>query len=93
MSNTKTVYQTDTAGHYLGECDADESPLEPGVWHIPARAVLQPPPTSWPEGQWPRWDGQAWQLVTRPTIAAALSPAQRLAAFLQANPDVQSLIG
>lgn len=48
----------------------------------------------WPDDQWPRFDGHAWQLITRPaaTVSAAPSAAEKLAAFLAANPDVTDLI-
>ncbi len=40
----KTVYQTSSDGVYVGEAEADESPLEPGVFLIPAHCTeLQPP--------------------------------------------------
>ena len=42
--NTKTVYQYDLAGMYVGQTDADESPLEPGVFLIPARCAEVSPP-------------------------------------------------
>lgn len=90
---TKTVYQTDRAGLFVCTTEADESPLEPGVWLLPAGAVETAPPGEWPCTHWPRWDGHAWGLVPRP---AATKPeptaAEKLAAFLQAHPDVQSLI-
>ncbi len=40
---TKTVYQYDLAGLYQNPTQADESPLEPGVYHIPARCTEIPP--------------------------------------------------
>jgi hypothetical protein len=42
--NTKTVYQTDDNGFYIGETIAFESPLEPGVYHIPRGCVEEQPP-------------------------------------------------
>lgn len=88
----KTVYQTDRAGLYTGPTTADPSPLEPGIWLMPAGAVETPPPQTWPEEQWPRWNGSAWELITRPSIAAAQTAAEKLAAFLAANPDVAAMI-
>ena len=48
----------------------------------------------WPADQWPRFNGHAWQLIPRPTatVTAAPSAAEKLAAFLAANPDVSDLI-
>lgn len=88
----KTAYQFDYAGLFAGETVADESPLEPGVWLIPARCTLTPPPDDIPDGQWPRWNGVAWGLVTRPAPSPGPSPAEKLAVFLSANPDVAALI-
>ena len=34
-----TVYQYDLAGLFQGTTEADESPLEPGVYHYPARTL------------------------------------------------------
>lgn len=89
---TQPAYQTDRAGLYAGETVADDSPLEPGVLIVPAGAVLVPPPQSIPDGQWPRWNGSAWDLVPIPPRRAGPSPAEKLAAFLAANPDVAALI-
>jgi len=89
----KTVYQYDVAGRYLGETEADESPREPGVYHFPARTTELAPPAreTWPEGSWPRWIGSGWAMTgsTNPQQRAPeADPLEKLAQFLQANPDV-----
>lgn len=77
-----------------GATDADESPLEPGVYLIPAGCVATEPPTTWGEDKWPRWNGQAWDLVVRPTYAAPNDndPVAKLRAFLASNPDVDAVL-
>ncbi|WP_186113268.1 phage tail protein [Burkholderia gladioli] len=91
--NAIPVYQTDRAGMYCDATMADESPLEPGVFLVPAGAIAVPPPSTWPNGTWPRWNGMAWELVTRPAIASADIALEKLRAFLATNPDVADLIG
>lgn len=59
---TLTVYQTDFRGYYLGPIEADESPLEPGVFLIPAGCHTTAPPTPG-EHQWPAWIDGAWSTV------------------------------
>lgn len=88
----KTVYQTDRAGHYVGETMADESPLEPGVYLMPSGTVAKAPPETWPDDKWPRWIGKRWELIQKPTSANTEDPVAKLAAFLAANPDVAELI-
>lgn len=44
-----TVCQLDDMGYFVGHSFADESPLEPGVYHIPGGCVNVPVPTV-PEG-------------------------------------------
>jgi hypothetical protein len=61
-TKTKTVYQTSHLGVFTGISDADESPLEPGVFLIPAGCVEVPPPLI-PENKAAHWDGKDWQLV------------------------------
>jgi hypothetical protein len=63
--STKIVYQTGPDGRYVGPTEADESPLEPGVWLIPAGAVETPPPEA-PKGHFARWSGKAWEVVPVP---------------------------
>ncbi|MHA3059497.1 phage tail protein [Acinetobacter sp. ANC 4636] len=88
----KIVYQYDTSGLYLGTTVADESPLQQGVFHLPAHCTETPVPTTWAEDQHPRWDGCTWQLVAKPKLTVAESPEQKLADFLKNNPDVVKLI-
>ncbi|MDF3822336.1 hypothetical protein P3G55_20700 [Leptospira sp. 96542] len=56
---SKLVPQLDLLGFFVGMSTADESPLEPGVWLIPAGAIDVPAPDV-PEGQRARWQGGAW---------------------------------
>lgn len=90
---TKIVYQYDIAGMFTGEMEADESPLEPGVFLIPARCVEVSPP-AYSGDQWPRWNGAQWELIT---VSPAkdnqqTSPVDKLRYFLMENPDVAELI-
>lgn len=89
---TKTVYQIDTAGRYVGVTRADESPLEPGVWIMPKGTVEEAPPEQWPEGKLPRWNGTAWGWGNMPAPALPVDPLEKLQAFLQSNPDVAALL-
>ncbi len=57
--DSKVVYQVNDQGLYVGTTTADESPLEPGVWLIPAGCVTVAPPKA-PAGMTCRWDGQQW---------------------------------
>lgn len=88
------VFQFDHSGLYQGFAEADESPLEPGVYLLPARSTRVSPPALIPAGQWPRWNGSAWELVARPYHAQDIEtdPVQKLRNFLSANPDVAVLI-
>lgn len=61
--NFKTVYQINSLGLYISETVADESPLEPGVFHMPALTVEIAPPTPASTAQAPRWTGTEWELI------------------------------
>jgi hypothetical protein len=52
----KQVIQLDSSGYFIGLTTADESPLELGVFLIPAGAVDAPVPVI-PEGQRAKWNG------------------------------------
>lgn len=90
----KTIaFQYDRAGYYQGEVEADESPLEPGVYLLPARSTMIPPPADVPAGRCPRWNGASWVLVNQPPELVAPDPVAKLRDFLSANPDVAALLG
>lgn len=57
----KQVSQLDTAGYFVGSATADESPLEPGVWLLPAGAVDATPPEV-PYGMRARWVGDGFEV-------------------------------
>jgi penicillin V acylase-like amidase (Ntn superfamily) len=59
---TKTVYQMDDAGFYVGRTVADLSPLETNVWLIPRGCVTVTPPKA-TGGKVAKWDGSRWLLV------------------------------
>jgi len=60
------VYQTSYLGYFVAELDADESPLEPGVFHIPGGCVVDPPPSYDPAVQLARHVDGAWRVEDIP---------------------------
>jgi hypothetical protein len=63
---SKVVYQTNASGIFVGPCLADESPLEQGVWLIPAGCVDAPPPDV-PDGSQARWNHTEWVVEPIPS--------------------------
>ncbi len=55
------VYHYDQNGIYTGMSTVTPSPLEPGRYLVPARAVEMEPPQAG-LNQWPVWNGQNWEL-------------------------------
>lgn len=78
----KLCYQLDGAGYYLGEAVADESPLEPGVYHLPENCIFDAPPEPI-DGKLRRYLGGQWGYVDAPapTVAPAV-PDMAAAAVL-----------
>lgn len=75
--DTKRVYSfhprtREFAGHEL----AHESPLEPGVWHVPANATEIAPPDI-PNDHICRWDGHKWTLARRFSLGRTGRDARR----------------
>lgn len=91
---SKTAYQYDRAGLLTGTTEADESPLEPGVYLLPANCTLVSPPEEWPADKWPRWMGRNWKLTAKPASPANDNqyPVEKLREFLNSNPDVAALL-
>lgn len=95
----KIVSQLDESGVFVGSTVADESPLEPGVYLMPAGAVDVAPP-SVPAGKVAKFQGGKWVLAAKPekpsqaegVPSEIVDPLQKLAAFLRANPDVLELV-
>ncbi len=93
-SRTTPAYQHDADGFFLGVTEADESPLELGVFLVPALCTLTPPPAEIPAGQCARWSSTEWELVDR-SVAPADQPSvavAKLKDFLSRNPDVAALL-
>ncbi|MBP2605520.1 phage tail protein [Acinetobacter calcoaceticus] len=88
----KIVYQFNQSGLYICQTTADESPLEPGVFLMPGNSTEVAPPKEWPDDLWPRYNGVNWDLIPKPKVPEPISPEQKLAEFLQSNPDVLRLI-
>jgi hypothetical protein len=61
----KIVYQTTHDGLFVSEVVADESPLEPGVYLIPAGCVETAPPVA-PDGFFVRWVDDKWVVEAHP---------------------------
>ena len=64
-SMNKTIYNYDPVTHlYTGASAADESPLEPGAYLIPAHAVITEPPAAG-VGKLARYDADkgAWEVI------------------------------
>lgn len=55
-------FQTDESGFLVGEFDARESPMEPGVYLIPGGGVTVAPPVVAAE-QCARWIAGAWEVL------------------------------
>ncbi len=60
----KIVSQLDANGYFAGAVEADESPLEPGVFLIPGGAIDVPPPNV-PQGKVALWQN-GWVFVNPP---------------------------
>ena len=62
MNKTKTVWNTSDAS----PTDSQESPLEPGVYHLPAGAVDSKPPVFDPLKKVCSWNGDRWVVSSIP---------------------------
>lgn len=88
--SSKLISQLDPNGYYVGSVMADESPLEPGVYHIPAGAVDATPP-SIPFGKAALFENNRFVIVDIPTPPAPIEQtpppltAEQQEAFLKST--------
>lgn len=68
----KQVIQLDSNGYYVGLTTADESPLETGVYLMPANSIDAAVPTI-PEGYTAKWDN-AWVFEALPSPEPIVEP-------------------
>jgi hypothetical protein len=80
---SKKVYQFDNNGIYLYPTEADESPLEPGVYLYPKNTTEQEPPQL-NANELAQWNGEKWTTIT----VNEPNPVDILVAFFQKNPAV-----
>lgn len=59
------IFHYDNTGKFTGSSIADESPLEPGVFLLPANATFTPIPAL-NEGQRAVWNGTVWDIEAIP---------------------------
>ena len=59
---------------YLYQDNADESPLEPGVFLLPAHATFVEPPCDVPSDSYISWSGNNWEIIKIPEIPKPLEP-------------------
>lgn len=57
------VYNYDKNGEFINESIADESPLEPGVYLVPANSTTEPPPKQ-KEGSISIFENDSWTVKT-----------------------------
>lgn len=69
----KQVIQLDAAGYFVGITIADESPLEPGVFLLPAGTVDADAPVI-PDGKKAKWEG-AWVFEDIPQPEPVVEPS------------------
>ena len=78
------VYQINAQGIYVGPVLADESPLEPGAWLIPAGCIETPPPET-EVGYVAIWHSGAWMIMPDPLVGGgSVSPEMTEEQILEA---------
>lgn len=93
----KIVSQLDADCYFIGPSFAYESPLERGVFLIPAGAVDMPPPEV-SANQWCKLVDGKWEFgdvvaeMPQAVEEVHLQPVEKLKQFLAANPDVAALV-
>jgi hypothetical protein len=71
--NTKTVIQLNNDSYYVGTTEADESPLEPGIYLMPAGAIEADVPEI-PEGKRAKRVNDTWIYEDLPEDITTIRP-------------------
>jgi hypothetical protein len=79
------AYAYDSNGYYLGTIERQPSPLEPGVFLMPAMATQIAPPAATATTE-PKWNGASWDLVE------SRAETLRKAAELEAQKTAEELL-
>lgn len=88
------IYHYDQNGLYLGDSIADPSPLEPGVFLIPARATTTKPPSA-RDGYLRRFVNDAWEekyIEPVPEVIPPIAPESPTNTVPQVVSKAQGLI-
>jgi len=80
------VYQCDANGFLIGETVADESPLEKGVFLIPANCTKKKPPKE-KEGKIAQFADDKWKLVDIPKPVESLET--EVADVVEDEPEIE----
>ncbi len=70
----KQVCQLDENGCFIGMTSCQPSPLEPGVYLIPGRAIDVETAPEVPEGKLAKWVVGSWEFIDIPTPAEETEP-------------------
>jgi len=94
---TKIVCQLDAEGYLVGVATADESPLEPGVFLIPAGCVDIASPTEIPANNRVLFSEQGWvfepiPIVTPPPLAEPTYAQKRAAEYPPATDYLDGVV-
>lgn len=77
--------------YYTGDSFADESPLEPGVYHIPAYATSIPVP-EYSENEIPVFDGAKW-VISPIQISPQLTTEEKLQSIGLTVEELKMVLG
>lgn len=61
------AFTFDNTGVLVKQITLDQDPLEPGRLLMPPNCTTVPPPPA-PAGQAPRWNGKAWDFVSKQAV-------------------------
>ena len=70
----KTYHYHPATRKYIYQDIADESPLEPGVFLLPAHATFVEPPQDVPADHYISWNGTGWEILKIPEVPKELEP-------------------